>query len=130
MVRFTAGIVTVDDSNDDFILVGLAEERSGPYREALHFQRSHVFNEQDIALGMNQVYVERNDQSQCGYGGIDRVELHRDHIEVILSGKTAEALGNDRFRIALSLPAGEFDRLRKGLEAVFRDFSCLVEVSG
>jgi hypothetical protein len=127
LVRFTASIVVVDDSDEDFILVGFAEEQDGQDGEALQFQRSHGFDEQDIAAGMNNVYVGRNDQSQSGYGGIDRVELHRDHLEVVLSGATAKSLGTEQFQIALSLTAPEFDRLRAGLQAVFQGFAVFVE---
>src|SRR5689334_7746324 len=125
MVRFTANTVVVDDSDDDFILVGFADDRDGAQRDALHFQRSHEFDAQDVALGMNSVYVERNDQSQGGYGGVERVELRPDGLRVVVAGELAHRMGDREFEITFSLPADEFDRLRSGLRKVFAGFDTL-----
>jgi hypothetical protein len=125
MVRFTANTVVVDDSDDDFILVGFADDRDGAQRDALHFQRSHEFDAQDVALGMNSVYVERNDQSQGGYGGVERVELRPDGLRVVVAGELAHRMGDREFEIAFSLPADEFERLRSGLRKVFAGFDTL-----
>jgi hypothetical protein len=127
MVRFTANTVVVDPSDDEFIVVGFADERDGTYREALHFQRSHHFDEQDVALGMACVYVERNDQAQGGYGDVERVELHPAHVRVVVDGQLAERLGDNVFYVAFTLPPEEFIRLREGLRGVFAGFGCLVE---
>ena len=127
MVRFAAIDVVVDDSDDNFILVGFADEQDGRYRDALHFQRSYEFDEQDVALGMDQVYVERNGQSQGAYGGIDRVELHPDRVRIVVRGPTAQRLGDSEFEIGLSLAPEEFGQLRQALRVVFEDFGSLVE---
>ena len=127
MVRFTANTVVVDDSDDEFILVGFADEQDGAYREALHFQRSHEFDEQDVALGMDSVYAERNDQSQGGYGGVERVELHPNRVRVAIGGELAKRMGTAEFDIAFTLPPEEFERLREGLRVVFAGFGSLVE---
>jgi hypothetical protein len=127
VVQFTANTVVVDDSDDQFILVGFADEHDGAYRESLHFQRSHEFDEQDIALGMDSVYAERNDQSQGGYGGVELVELFRDRMRVAVRGKLAEEMGTTEFHITFVLPSEEFERLRNGLRVVFAGFGSLVE---
>jgi Immunity protein 10 len=127
MVRFTANTVVVDVSDEEFILVGFADEQGGAYREALHFQRSYEFDEQDVALGMASVYAERNDQSQGGYGGVERVEVHPDRVRVTVGGPLAEEMGDSEFEITFSLSPGQFERLRDGLRAVFRGFDTLVE---
>jgi hypothetical protein len=127
VVRFAANTVVVDDSDEEFILVGFADEQDGEYREALHFQRSHEFDEQDRALGLDSVYAERNGQGQGGYGGVERVELHRDRVRVVIGGPLAADMGTGEFDIALSLPPAEFERLRDGLRVVFAGFGSLVE---
>lgn len=129
MIRFTATTVAIEDT-EDYVLVGFAEGRDGDGGEALHFQRSHEFDEQDAATGMDQVYVERNDQRQCGYGGIRRVELRPDRLTVRLDEPTSDHLGDDAFEIELRLSPAEFGRLRDGLRAVFRGFETLAEVPG
>ena len=123
IVRFLASDVVVDDSDDEFILVGFTDN----HRQALHFQRAYELDEQDEALGMAGVYIERNDQSQSGYGGIERVELSRDRVRVLLEERMAAVLDADELEIALSLPSDAFARLREGLRAVFRGFDTLVE---
>lgn len=127
MVRFSANTVVVDDSDDEFILVGFADEENGRYREALHFQRSYVFDEQDVALGMDSVYAERNDQSQSGYGGVERVELHPNRVRILIGSHVAEHMGDSEFEIALSVSSAEFEQLREGLRRVFQGFDSLVE---
>lgn len=130
MVRFTANTVVVDDTDDQFILVGFADEQGGTSREALHFQRSHTFDEQDVALGMNSVYAERNDQTQGGYGGVQRVELHPNRVRVVIGGELAERMNTAESDIALALSSDEFGRLRDGLRVVFSGFGSLVEYPG
>jgi hypothetical protein len=127
VVRFLANTVVVDGSDDEFILVGFADENAGSYREALHFQRSHKFDEQDVALGMDSVYAERNDQSQGGYGAVERVELHPNRVRVVIGGNLAERMSTAEFEISFALPTEEFERLREGLRSVFAGFGSLVE---
>ena len=127
MVRFTASKVVVDDSDDDFLLVGFAEEHDGECRQQFHFQRAYTFDEQDVALGMNGVYAERNDQSHGGYGGVERVELCPNRVRVVIGGTLATDMGADEFEIMFVLPPDEFERLRAGLRTVFAGFDTLVE---
>jgi hypothetical protein len=129
VVRFSANTIVVDDSDEEFILVGFADEQNGEYREALHFQRAYDFDEQDVALGMDSVYAERNSQSQSGYGGVERVELHSDRVRVFVTDDLAERMGTTEFDIAVSVSPEEFGRLRSGLRAVFAGFETLVEYS-
>jgi Immunity protein 10 len=128
VVRFEANTVVVDDSSEDFIVVGFADEQGGKYREALHFQRSHKFDDQDRTLGLDSVYAERNDQSQGGYGGVERVELHSDRVRVMIKGDLTKRMGTAEFEIALGVPAAEIDRLREGMRAVFAGFGSLIEM--
>jgi hypothetical protein len=127
VTRFTANTVVVDDSNEKFILVGFADEQVGQYREALHFQRSYEFDEQDVELGMDQVYVERGEQSASAYGGITKVELYPDRVFVAVKGQTADRLRDSEFEILFSISAEEFEELRAGLRRVFHGFDCLSE---
>ena len=129
MVRFTASIVVVDSSDDEFILVGFADERDGAYGKALPTSGdSHHFDEQDVALGMDRVYTERNSQSQGGYGGVEQIDkLHRGRVRVVIRRELAERMGDDEFEITLALPPEEFARLREGLRVVFAGFGSLVK---
>jgi len=127
MTEFTANTVVVDDSDDEFILVGFADEQHGEYREAIHFQRAYEFDEQDIALGMDHIYVERGIQAGSGYGGIESVELHATWIRILLYGNTAESIGDTEFKIQFNATEDEFRRLQRGLKTVFDGFELLAE---
>jgi hypothetical protein len=127
MVQFSANTVVVDDTDESYILVGFADIRDGQPREALHFQRSYEFGEQNVEAGMDQVYVERNDQHQGGYGGIRRVELRPEQVRVWVDDRAAQRLGDSAFEIGLSLSPQEFERLRSGLRAVFHGLGLLSE---
>jgi len=124
-----ANTVVVDDLDDEFIVVGFADEHQGQYRDAVHFQRSYQFDDQDVALGMNQVYIERVAQSGSAYGGIDAVELYPGYVRVLVSGPTAQSLGDNEFQIQFSLSQAEFLRLRDGMRRVFDGFDSLREFS-
>jgi len=78
-------------------------------------------------LDMNCVYAERNDQSQGGYGGVDRVELHPGKVRVVVGGALADRMGTSEFEIKFSLSPGKFERLRTGLRTVFAGSESLVE---
>jgi hypothetical protein len=126
-VQFHANTVVVDDSDEDYILVGFADEADGRYRDSLVLQRSYEFDEQDVALGMDQVHIERNEQSRGGYGGILRFELRRDRVAVALDSRMAAQLGDDAFEITFAIDEDAFVQLRAGLRAVFRGFQSLQE---
>jgi hypothetical protein len=111
----------VDDADEEFIVVGFADEQGGQCREALHFQRAYEFDEQDVELGMNDVYVERGIQAGAAYGGVIKVELHRDRVLVVVNRATAEKLGDCEFEILFSVSAKEFEDLRAGLRRVFEE---------
>lgn len=121
MIHFTANEVVVDRSRDEFILVGFAELRNGDCRDALHFQRSYNVDQQDVVLGLNQVYVERCDQSRSCYGGIRRVELRSASVTVLFSDSNAEILGDNQFEIELAVTPATFDDIASGLAQIFAD---------
>lgn len=129
MVRFTANTVVVDDADEEFILIGFADEQDGQYREAIHFQRSYQFDEQDVELGMDEVYVERGIQAGAAYGGIIKVDLHHDRVLIVVDGATAEKLGDGEFEIVFSVPPREFEELRAGLRKAFAGFDVLKDCS-
>ena len=70
---FHANCVTIEDTAV-CLQVGFAD-REFDTTEYLTLQRGHVFDDQDTRLGLANVYIERNDQSNCMYGGIEHCEL-------------------------------------------------------
>ena len=126
--NFHANCVAVEDM-EDFWLVGFADE---PYntREYLTLQRSYEDDEQDVRLGMNTYYVERNGQGQSCYGGIERFEFHRDRIKVKFNDSGRRDLGVDEMEITFRPDGRRFGKLKRRLEHVFSGSGCLrIEVA-
>jgi hypothetical protein len=121
--------VVVDNGDPDFILVGFESEGSGPHRY-LMLQRSYEFDEQDIALGMDRVYIEKDSQGNSAYGGVTRFELHRDHALISLDTATARKLGDVvEFEVRFDLEDQRFEELRAGLTEVFKGFDCFADLA-
>jgi hypothetical protein len=119
MVKLKANLVSVDDSHPDYIVVAFASQRDDRLIDAIHFQRAYEFDEQDIRLGMNDVYIERGIQRGGGYSGIDSVYLLRDRIQISISGKTAKSMGAVSFEVTFAIDDTAFSRLREGLQTMF-----------
>jgi hypothetical protein len=128
MVKLKANLVSVDDSHPDYIVVAFAYQRSDRLIDAIHFQRAYDFDEQDIRLGMNDVYIERGIQRGGGYGGIDSACLRRDRMQISVSGKTAKSMGSVSFEVTFDIDETEYSRLRDGLETVFAGTTVLTVV--
>ena len=100
---------------DTFLLVGFADQEFDT-QVYLMLQRAYEFDEQDHALGMDTVYIERDDQSQSTYGGIERVTLTPRALSLTLSTETANALGSETdLCIAITPNATELRALHAGL---------------
>jgi Immunity protein 10 len=121
--------VIVDDGDPGFILVGFDSQGPGP-RRYLMLQRSHEFDEQDVALGMDHVYIERDSQGYSAYGGITRFELFRDRALISLEDATARKLGNEaEFEVRFALEDRRFEELRAGLAEVFKGFESFADLA-
>jgi hypothetical protein len=121
--------VVVDDGGPDFILVGFDSEGSGP-RRYLMLQRSYEFDEQDVALGMDRVYIERDSQGYSAYGGVTRFERHRDRALISLDAATALRPGDEgEFGVRFDPEDRRFEESRAGLAEVFKGFDCFADLA-
>lgn len=87
IARYVA--VHSDDVTD---LIGFSE-RPGGDGKYLILQRSHEFDEQDRALGMDKAHVQISDESRSCYGGISEIAVSHDGICFSFDEKAAVALG-------------------------------------
>lgn len=127
-VGFHAQQVVVTDE-ESYLLIGFADDHNDTH-EYLRFQRAHEYDEQDIRLGMNDVYIEYMDQSRSAYGGIARIELHRDRLALALDRNTAAKLGVDgELEIIFGLDGERFNELRVGLTRVFQGHPCYIDAA-
>lgn len=80
------------DTENSFDILGFYEQDDGSGRYLL-LQRSHQFDEQDRALGIDKVHVEISDESRSCYGGISEISVSHDGIRFSFDEKAAAALG-------------------------------------
>ena len=110
-------VVAIEDESG--WVVGLADDEFDT-NHYIQFQRAHVFDEQDKALGLDTYYVEKDDQSNSCYGGIESIDLRADSIQMNLDEAGAQSLGLDKaVLITFDTDEQTLDRFRKGLTAVF-----------
>ena len=123
MIEFFATDVVVDDSDDSFLLVGF-----GSAEESLHIQRAYEFDEQDVELGMDNVYLERGSQAYAAYGGVTAVHLTRTQLQVLLNEGAAAKLAGAGFRISFNVAEIEFSRLRQSVITAFENLGVSIEI--
>ena len=79
--------------------------------------------------GMENVYIERDDQIWGGYGDIERVILARDYLTLQLGERMATQIGGrDSIRVSFEIPDSEFRDLRHVLELIMRGYGEKLEV--
>ena len=115
---FHANCVAVVD--DEFSrIVGFAD-RQFDTKRYLQFQLSDEGDEHDEALGLNTYYVEKDDQSNSCYGGIESIDLHTNTIRIKLNDVGSQRLDLDRV-VLITFDADEetLGELRSGLTTIF-----------
>ena len=107
----------------DYLLVGLADQQHET-TDYLTFQRAHQFDEQDIRLGHDTVYIERNDQFYSGYGGMRSVALHSDRLHIDFDEHGATFMrGIVATDVLFAFSSECFEALRAGLHRCFSGFA-------
>ena len=78
-------------------------------------------DEQEIELGMDTFYLEINDQSRSGYGGIEQLELWKSLLRLKLNriGKENLKIKSEILDIQLNINEKEFTNLREKLIVIF-----------
>jgi len=94
----------------------------------LTFQRAKEFDQQDISLGMDGIYVERDSQRYSGYHCIESIELSTSSLTVRFNPDRQRSVGGiSEMTVAFDLPAERLSSLRIELERccegfpIFRD---------
>jgi len=101
------------DEDNDVLTVGLADSQFDT-KEYLWFQRYLDPDEDD------GVYIERDGQQYGTCGGIEKLVLSRDKIELYLSETTAEILDTEQeVEISFSATDEQFENFRAELKRVF-----------
>ena len=110
----------VAQNSDGIALVAMAETEVGE-SHYLILQRADPDGPQDVALGMNTYYVERDSQQWSCYGGITRVELQPDLLTVSLGLEGSQRLNTDEIRVSFDGDSTILGSLRTQLTLIFWD---------
>ena len=115
---FHASCVAVVD-NEYSRVVGFAD-RQFDTKRYLQFQRSRISDAQDQALGLDTYYVEKDDQSNSCYGGIESIDLHANTIALLLDDVGSQRLDLDKV-VLITFDADDktLGELRSGLATIF-----------
>jgi len=119
MISFHAShvVVTREDWGD---LVVLSADEDLASEKYLMLQAKDRYDDQDVHLGMDDIYVETCGQGWSWYGNIESFELSRNRVSVGLSREAAIRMGNDgKVEATLSLDETAYARLRKTLQKIF-----------
>jgi len=115
ILQFEADAVEIEKTESDVLVVGFyAEENYLMIQQSLD-----EFDEQDISLGMNTYHIERDDQSFGDYGGVEKIELSRNLIEVVLNETGKENLQCDGLKIGFETNNENYQMLIEKLTFIF-----------
>jgi hypothetical protein len=129
MIAFHANHVSVTREDWGYLVVWSADDDLAS-EQYLMLQAQDSFDEQDVRLGMNDVYIETCGQGWSWYGNIDSFELAEDRVRVQLSGRAAARMGNDgRIQATFVLDALKYQELKTALKHIFRSSAYYREVT-
>ncbi len=105
---------------DRFMMVGFADDEFNA-NEYLMLQKTLEMDEQD-SRGMNKVYIEINDQRFSHYGGILKVSLGNDSLEITLSPSVAQII-NSAQHVYVKFPKNheQLSEVRSYLKRMFTE---------
>src|SRR5690349_18269580 len=115
ILNFEAESVEVETTELDVLIVGFYSEEN-----YLMIQQSlGEADEQDVRLGMNTYHIERDDQSYGGYGGVSRIALEQNSIEVVLDEVGKKNLDCGGVLVHFETDEETFELLSEKLKFIF-----------
>jgi hypothetical protein len=96
-----------DDINDGYKMISFGDnETEENIENYVIIQRANTFDLQDKELGMDNYYIEYNDQSNSGYGICEKIVLDNDILDFVFAVKKEEDISN----IVLKLDSQKYDK--------------------
>jgi hypothetical protein len=117
ILEFKAEEVGIEETEFGVLVVGFYTEEN-----YLTIQQSlEESDEQDIGSGMNSYYIERDDQSYGGYGGVESIHLSHNQIEVKPDETGKENLDCDALKVEFEIDDETYKTLAEKLKFIFGD---------
>ena len=124
MIAFHASQVAVSRESWGYVVAWHADRDPESERDLI-LQSKDRFDEQDVRLGMNDVYIETCGQGWSWYGNIESFEFANECARVTLSAAAALRMMDDGVvEVTFSLDPTKLEELRVALRHIFsgRDY--------
>lgn len=86
-------------------------------------QDIETYEQQDIALGMDRYYIEKNDQGFGGYGGILKIEINQGYLRFDLDEVGKKNLQEDYIEVIWNGDEPIFHQVQKALKKLIEKYS-------
>lgn len=117
VLQFSTDAVMIEETDLDILVVGFYTDD----HYLMIQQGLDEYDEQDIRLGMNTYHIERDNQSYGEYGGVERILLERNLIEIELDERGKKNLQCDRIKIDFQTDDENYRLLTEKLGFIFGD---------
>lgn len=126
-IQFAAQHVGVSNEEWGWLVVWSVDDTLAAEQYVM-LQAAQTYSEEDVRLGMNDIYIECCTQAWSWYGHILSFVLSETSIELRLDREAAERMGNDGcFVVTFSISEEERMTLRSTLRHVFNGRGYYVE---
>ena len=105
---------------DDALITTLAVPTAKGEHVYLMFQRADEYDEQDMALGMDEPYIEYCGQESSWYGHMHAVILHPNRLSVQMDAEAAMQMDDDgQIDVRFNLTPERYAQLQQALRTTF-----------
>lgn len=109
ILQFEADAVEIEETEFDVLVVGFYAEEN------------YLMIQQSLDAENAAYYIERDDQSFGGYGGVEKIGLSQDSIEIVLNETGKENLECDGLKVGFETDDETYRSLVEKLKSVFGD---------
>lgn len=107
ILQFKAEAVEIEENDLNILCVGFYAEEN------------YLMIQQSLEIENADYHIERDDQSFGNYGGVENVELSRDHIKIRLNEDGKSALDCESLKIDFETDDETFKLLTEKLKFIF-----------
>ena len=116
---FTANELSVINE-DDALITTLAAPAGKGEPVYLMLQRADEYDEQDVAMGMDEPYIEYGGQEFAWYGHMHAVILHPNRLSVQMDAEAAMQMDDDgQIDVRFNLTPERYAQLQQALRITF-----------
>jgi hypothetical protein len=112
---------------NDLLIIGFLHEDKHHYFQ-IQDSLDMIYDEQDIKLGMNFYYLEKNNQCFSCYGGLSKIILNSTHLFFYLDATGINKLKESKIEIELNLNQMDYNKLKNELLFLIQKHNIIFEL--